>query len=345
MDVEKNKRVASVSPTYSNFKHVATTFNNLQAPEDQGGMIPQDALDWYYPAKRDWEKAIERNTAETSPYTFDDRLWPYQNADVNAMYQSEGLINANDRAMGKTVESIMAALAVRAERVLVVCPNMAMVTWQEEVKNWTGEDVTLVVGSREQRIEKIRTNENRFLVIGYGFLRTWIPDELAHPWDVIIFDEAHRLKNRKAQQTQGAKALIGKHKWLLTGTPIRNSPDEIWSLLNILDPLAFPHYWPFVEQFCHVWTAKWGRQIEGIKKESRQRWAETISPYIISRKKADYLKDLPEKLPEDIVYLDMTAKQKKMYDDIKDDMMAEVEEYNPDLYTATGPIKIGRAHV
>ena len=89
-------------------------------------------------------------------------------------------------------------------------------------------------------------------------------------WRVVIIDEAHRLKNRNCKLLEGLKCLDLEHRVLLTGTPLQNSVEELFSLLNFLEPSTFPSHFSFLQQFGEL---KSEEQVEELKTVSKQRAA------------------------------------------------------------------------
>ena len=81
-------------------------------------------------------------------------------------------------------------------------------------------------------------------------------------WRVVIIDEAHRLKNRNCKLLEGLKSLDLEHRVLLTGTPLQNSVEELFSLLNFLEPTTFPSHVAFLQQFGDL---KSEEQVEELK--------------------------------------------------------------------------------
>ena len=81
-------------------------------------------------------------------------------------------------------------------------------------------------------------------------------------WRVVIIDEAHRLKNRNCKLLEGLKTLDLEHRVLLTGTPLQNSVEELFSLLNFLEPSTFPSHLAFLQQFGDL---KSEEQVEELK--------------------------------------------------------------------------------
>ena len=152
-------------------------------------------------------------------------------------------------------------------------------------------------------------------------------------WDLVVADEAHKLKNRKTQQTQGFQKLTSKRMALLTGSPLLNSPEEIWSLLNILFPSRFGSYWQFVEDFCQTEYNPFAQTPKIIGVKNKRELHFLVNPLMINRKKEDVLADLPEKRYQTIK-LKMDDKQEEIYRDLEENMFADLGDDL--LLTSTG---------
>lgn len=117
----------------------------------------------------------------------------------------------------------------------------------------------------------------------------------------VVIDEAHRLKNSNARILQALKKLPCKRTLLLTGTPVQNNTDELFSLLNFIEPKHFPSQLSFKQEFGDLNSAE---QIERLNK--------LLKPYIIRRQKEDVEQQIPP-LQETIIDIEMTTVQKTLY--------------------------------
>jgi len=149
-------------------------------------------------------------------------------------------------------------------------------------------------------------------------------------FDIIICDEAHRKKNKDAGRSVGVKLLNSRYKVALTGTPIRNRPNDLWSILNWLYPLEFRSYWNFVNSYCEVEKNNFGTKPIGLTKNVKQI---EILDNILKNKmvrniKEDVLKELPRKIYQDIM-LKMGKKQTKKYNELVNMIKQEQDELTP----------------
>ena len=211
--------------------------------------------------------------------------------------------------------------------------------WADELCEWYNQVdkvkplITIADGSKKERKAKLAQN-NKFTIINYAMLRDSDYGKLFNKkWDLVVADEAHKLKNRKTQQTQGFQKLTSKRMALLTGSPLLNSPEEIWSLLNILFPSRFGSYWQFVEDFCQTEYNPFAQTPKIIGVKNKRELHFLVNPLMINRKKEDVLADLPDKRYQTIK-LKMDDKQEKIYRDLEENMFADLGEDL--LLTSTG---------
>lgn len=259
------------------------------------------------------------------------KLTKEQQKSTEKMISVGSLLNANQMGLGKTFETIMAIENLDSEKVLIVSPKFVRFSWRNELQKWLqldSSDINIIEGTPKQREEKAK-NLKRFNIINYELLRNRKDPAVKiltkTQWDTLVIDEAHRIKNRKAQQTKGLNRLKAKHKFALTGTPIQNKPDDLWSILYWIDPfLSGRSYWRFVNNFCEVEEGFFGNEIKGLTKNKHNLEAlRTILDYTMIRRLGD--DELPERI--DIpIKLDMSNKQQKLYKSVMKDIIVELTD-------------------
>lgn len=181
------------------------------------------------------------------------------------------------------------------------------------------------------------------------------------PWQAVIADEAHRAKSRKSLQTRGLWLIDAPMKLALTGTPVMNSPDELWPILRWLYPEEFgkslppskkhPHgvpklaYWPFFDTYVDSYESHYGKVITGVRNADALRFL--LSKKLVRRTKGDKL-DLPPKVRE-VIPIELTKKQRKLYDEAEKAMWLTVkksiEEGDKQLAKAAAAIAEGKASI
>ena len=213
---------------------------------------------------------------------------------------------------GKTPTAVSACDLVNAQRVLVLCPAVARPVWRDAFSQWstaqhrpvsTLHSATSPVGT--QALPSV-------LIVSYDLLSRESNDVAKKlsklPWDVLICDEGHALKTRTSARTKavyGKKcdgktgiAAQAKHVWILTGTPVLNHADELWTHLHALAPELIQYtpgwampYLMFTERYCQLSPTPFGNKIVGSR--NALDLANRISPFMSKKRKEDVLKDLP----------------------------------------------------
>ena len=283
------------------------------------------------------------NVPEAIDLEYSDALKEYQRTMVGFGLVVKRFINSDDRGLGKTLEAISVAEASKCKRVLVVCPGYLKLGWSREVRKWTNESACVVRNVdravRERVICEYFNSDCRFLVVNYEMIRPnkkagGYPELLEYPWNMVIFDEAHRLKGRSSQWTEGAKLFRNVPRvQFLTGNPIANSPDDIWQLLNLIDPTKFSSYWAFVEYYCNVVDSFFGKEIVGVNTARLGQLQYSLQPYLLRRLKQQVAPELPSKLYHKIE-VEMEGKQKTFYKRLEKQMIIELENGDLELVTA-----------
>ena len=254
------------------------------------------------------------------------KMKSYQRAGVVFGKAAKRFILSDDRGLGKTLEALSICESQGLKRVMIVAPGYLKRSWMREIRNplWgIKTPVTVAVGERKDRtaiIQNYFTRGTGYLVVNYEMIRENIhsggyPDLIKYPWDAVLFDEGHRLKGRDSQWVQSAKKLATNSRMqiqILTGNAISNSPEDLWQLLNILDPKKFSSFWTFVEYYCNVLDSFFGKEIAGVRKDHLAQLQFTLQPYMIRRLKKDVAPELPDKLHR-VIEVELEGKQKTFY--------------------------------
>ena len=273
----------------------------------------------------------------------DEILYGYQKEDSSAMVSDPLKMNGSEMGTGKTEVAIKTVMDSGAKKVLVVAPGAMVLEWRDRLNKYGEESIALPY-DHGYRLSTEHFKE-KYLIVNYEMLRVppvrrgrrkknavtpknYINVLNIPPWDAIIFDEAHRLKNRDAQQTKGAVQLLDSVKrprvHMLSGTMFLNYPNELWSMLNMLYPNTYDDYEDFVYEYCVTIPTFWGPRIVGAKKKNLPELRRQLDKIMIRREKEDVLKDLPPKTYREIP-LGMNNKQLKVYKDLERDLWAYLE--------------------
>lgn len=143
---------------------------------------------------------------------------------------------------------------------------------------------------------------------------------LTRKWDMVVLDEAHRIKNPDSKWTTNIKKIKTDRKHIITGSGFVNRPDEMWSLLNFLEPDEFTSYWDFRLKYCKEDAWNGYRTIIGLKDDKVAEFRELRQRFGPRRTKPEVFPDLTAPIYEDIT-VELNPTQRRMYDQIKHDLM------------------------
>ncbi len=249
-----------------------------------------------------------------------------------------GGIIADEMGLGKTAQvAVYLAGLDHLERlnrgVLIVCPATVLCHWQSELHRWaptlrvillhiSGANFTEVGTSASRRArytsKVLKLSGHLVCLTSYEGLRMLSEPLLSHRWDACILDEAQRIRNPDAQVTLLAKRLKTPHRIALTGTPIQNSLQELWSLFDFVYPGRLGTLPAFEDEFIKPVRqgsyAGAGRSAIRLAYRSATALRSLISPYLLRRMKMDIIEDLnlPQKT-EQILFCRLTSEQRHIY--------------------------------
>lgn len=192
------------------------------------------------------------------------QLRPYQAEAVEFLRSNGGGLLALPPGAGKTaiVADYTMNLAPDA-RILVVCPNgPVMQHWRAEMLQWAGRPAGIGTGTPGLRkLARVAVEKGGTLILNYECFRRDIGELLERSWDLVVFDESHRLKNRQSQTFKAARLLKPDRMILVSGTPVMNRANELWTSLHLLKPQDYRSYWRWAESFFQINYPRYGRRI------------------------------------------------------------------------------------
>lgn len=245
-------------------------------------------------------------------------LYPYQVVGTLFLSFTERALLADDMGLGKTPMGIAAARLLRQEhginRVLVITPASVKYQWGKEIERFSDDSYIVIGGSKAKR-EQQYTQDAFFTIMNYELMLRDRHHVLALNPDLVILDEAQRIKNWRAKTTQAIKELPSRFAFVLTGTPLENKLEELYSIVEFLDDKLLGPPWQFLAQ--HVVKDEWGgiigyKDLEGVRR--------AIAPILLRRRKADVLTELPERIDNDF-WLELDAEQARLYKPLEKQLM------------------------
>ncbi|XP_025906130.1 chromodomain-helicase-DNA-binding protein 1-like isoform X2 [Nothoprocta perdicaria] len=216
--------------------------------------------------------------------------------------------------LGKTCQTIallayLAQKLMNKETFLILCPLSVLSNWKEELERFApGLPFVTYIGNKEERA-KLQGNlkgrsHYRVLLTTYEICLKDAAFLKVFDWAALVVDEAHRLKNQSSLLHRTLSEFSVGFNLLLTGTPIQNSLEELYSLLSLIDPDIFPR--EQVKEFVEYY--------QGVEKESEpaKELHNLLQPFLLRRVKSEVAAELPKKV-EVVLYHGMSALQRKYY--------------------------------
>lgn len=210
-----------------------------------------------------------------------------------------GGILADDMGLGKTLQAITYLLSEKSmhketKTSLVVAPASLVYNWKNEFEKFAPSlEVVVVYGTPEERGKILKESTPDVLITSYPLLRQDLEIYEGKEFDSLILDEAQAIKNHQTKTAKAVKQLKAIKRFALSGTPIENSLDELWSIFDAIQPGFFQNQ----------------RAFSSIP---RERLARMVRPFILRRVKQDVLRELPEKI-ETVHQSELTKVQKELY--------------------------------
>jgi superfamily II DNA or RNA helicase len=242
-------------------------------------------------------------------------LLPYQREGMLHLAFGERALLADEMGLGKTVQAIAACelLARRKNigRVLVVCPASIKAEWEEQIARFTDRPTRVVFGSRPQRLLAYR-EPSFFTIVNYEQVLGDAQDmnEILRP-DIVVLDEAQRIKNWQTKTARRVKSLRSPYAFVLTGTPLENRIDELYSIVQYLDPELVGPLFRFNRDFYEL--DERGRPVDYKNLgELRRR----VQPVMLRRRKADVESELPGRTVK-TYFVPMVEEQRLRYEDYR----------------------------
>ena len=295
----------------------------LQVNALAAGAIEQALEDIQLEADKPWQHSVERMNKAFSatpvlPTTLQAELRDYQREGYEWMQRlaiwGVGACLADDMGLGKTVQSIAVLLnqALKGP-CLVVAPTSVCSNWEAEINRFapTLTPYRLGLTDRQKTVNDLDAND--VLIVGYGLLNNVRKELGSRKWAMIVFDEAQAMKNSQTKRARAAHTLDADFRLALTGTPIENRIDDLWSLFNIINPGLLGSW----ESFCN----RYGTAAPGTSSSRSLR--AVVRPFLLRRLKGAVLDELPEKTEQNIL-IEPNDKEKAFYETIRSNAVAKL---------------------
>jgi SNF2 family DNA or RNA helicase len=222
-------------------------------------------------------------------------------------------ILADEMGLGKTIQTIALLCRSREEfpdsdPSLVLCPSSLVENWYMEFQKFAPElNVIMLRGiNRDKEYGNIQNADA--VISSYTIAGRDIDKLKKQNFFYLVLDEAQHIKNPSTVNAVTSKAITAKHKLVLTGTPLENTPQELWSIFDFLHPKMLGSLNSFKNRYSGIHTDE----------SMQQDLAVRTAPFILRRKKIDVEPDIPDKIVQTL-YCDMPPKQREIYEDFRED--------------------------
>ncbi len=253
----------------------------------------------------------------------------YQQDGVNWLERLRSMylngILADDMGLGKTLQAIVSItqhLEKHQGEALIVCPTSLLYNWQEEFHKFNPKLKVMVIDGMPNQRQKLIDQVKKYDVIitSYSLLQKDIQLYSDFTFACMVLDEAQHIKNRGTRNAKSVKMVKASHRMILSGTPIENSLDELWSLFDFLMPGFLGSYDRFTERYVRISGEEQTKNLQYLRQK--------VAPFILRRMKSDVLDDLPP-VTENVYHTQLSDGQKALYksyaDSARDELTKLVE--------------------
>ena len=272
----------------------------------------QDAIDFIVDIreKATREKLVKKYDDEKLDELLKVKLYPYQKEGIRFATKAGKAIIADEMGLGKTIQAIGTAELLRREgligSVLILCPTSLKYQWRSEIKKFTNAEVFVIEGSHLKRKEAYNRPEP-YKIISYNSAANDIKILGGLQTDMLIMDEVQRLKNWNTQISRAARKIESDYSVILSGTPLENKLDELYSIVEFVDNFRLAPYYLFKEN--HILTDETGKVL-GYK--NLNEIGKKLSDILIRRRKKDVKLQMPKRMDKNL-FVPMTDEQMGMH--------------------------------
>lgn len=268
----------------------------------------------------------------------------HQKRGVGFLLSRNSSMLADEMGVGKSLQSLAAVIYRKQKgevnKCLIVCPSTIKNVWVDEIDKHTHEKCMMVDGTKKKRDEIYREyleNDVTFLIVNYECLlqdRGYFGVNKKFQYigsgmkvQAIIADESIRIKNYKAKSTKTLKAIPATYRIAVSGFPIANRVEDIWSQIDWVKPNYLGNRWQFEDLYIvHQQFFMGSRDFKKIVGyRNLEQLSKKLEPLYIRRLKKEVLQDLPDKIYQNR-YIILTDKEQMHYDEMKENMRLFIEK-------------------
>ncbi len=265
--------------------------------------------------------------ADLRPYQIEGYNWLASLISIGA-----GACLADDMGLGKTLQTITLMTYLKQNTktkedqkpMLVIAPTSVCHNWELEFNKFSPSLEVMrltAMNSKKERKEVIENlSENQILILGYSLLNTEISSLSKKEFKLVIFDEAQALKNSQTLRSKSSRELIANSKIALTGTPIENSLEDLWSIFNIVNPGLLGTQISFNTRFNPPASA-----LDATRNSARNTLKSIVKPFILRRTKNNVLEELPSRTEQTII-IEPSAEERAFYEALRRQALENIEK-------------------
>ena len=253
------------------------------------------------------------------------RLFPYQKEGVRFAYRAGKSIIADEMGLGKTIQAIGTAELMRKQGIvstaLILCPTSLKYQWKKEIERFTDTQAVVVEGNHLKRKELYKAKPF-YKIASYNSVANDIALLHELQTDFLIMDEVQRLKNWNTKIAKAARHIKAEYAVVLSGTPLENKLEELYSVVQFVDQYCLGPYYKFIADT--VIKSDTGK-VMGYK--GLNAVGEKLHDILIRRRKKDVALQLPQRMDK-VLFVPMTEQQQAMHDELQSNVAQLVYKWN-----------------
>ena len=204
---------------------------------------------------------------------------------------------------------------------MIVCPTSLKYQWKKEIEKFTDSSAVVIEGNHLQR-KQLYEAEEFYKIVSYNSMSNDVKILRSLRSDFLIMDEVQRLKNWKTQISQSARHIDADYAVVLSGTPLENKLEELYSVMQFVDQYCLGPYYQFMDQT--VVTNETGKV---IAYKNLNEVGERLKSVLVRRRKRDVALQLPER-QDKILFVPMTKEQREMHDEYQVQVSQLVQKWS-----------------
>ena len=241
-------------------------------------------------------------------------LYPYQKEGIRFAFEKGKSIIADEMGLGKTVQAIGAAELLRkaglVSSVLIICPTSLKYQWQKEIERFTDSSSIVIEGDPAKR-SQMYVSDAFYKIVSYHAMNRDVRLKGEMFAECVIMDEVQRLKNWNTQIARSARHIHSDYSVVLSGTPLENKLEDLYSVMQLVDQYCLGPYYKFTEE-----TTVRDETGKVLSYRNLNMVSEKIRSRLIRRRKADVSLQMPHRTDK-LLFVPMTPKQREMHDEWK----------------------------